>query len=73
FWFGRDGFALKRHDGEIEKHEAPPGTAAIYALEADAFADTVSGKAKPWLTKEDSLGNMRVLDTLRRSAGVPVP
>lgn len=72
FWFGRDGFALKRADGAIEKHESPP-TGPIYALEADAFAAVVAGKAKPWITREDSIGNLRVLDALRRAAGVPVP
>ena len=72
FWFGRDGFALKRADGAIEKHESPV-TQPLYAIEADAFAAAVTGAAKPWITREDTLGNLRALDGLRRSAGVPVP
>lgn len=44
----------------------------MYALEAEAFAEAVAG-ATPWITRQDTLGNMRVLDKLREQAGVPVP
>jgi predicted dehydrogenase len=44
----------------------------VYALEAEAFAAAVNGAA-PWITREDTLGNMRVLDQLREQGGVPVP
>jgi predicted dehydrogenase len=43
----------------------------VYALEAEAFAAAVNGAA-PWITREDTLGNMRVLDQLREQGGVPV-
>ncbi len=72
FWFARDGFALKRTDGTIEKYENPDAE-PIYAMEADAFAAAVRGEEPPWITKEDTLGNMRVLDALRESAGIPMP
>ena len=38
----------------------------LYALEADAFADTVFDNAPPFVTPEDTLGNQKVLDELRR-------
>jgi predicted dehydrogenase len=38
----------------------------LYALEADAFADTVLDGAPPFVTAEDTLGNQKVLDELRR-------
>lgn len=72
FWFARDGFALKRADGTIEKYENPVAE-PIYALEADAFAACVRRERPPWITKEDTIGNMRALDALRESAGIPVP
>ena len=43
----------------------------MYALEAESFAKAVAGE-DPWITKEDTLGNMRVLDKLRKQSGVPV-
>lgn len=70
FWFGKNGFTVTRPDGTVERHESPV-MLPLYALEADAFATTVSGKTPPWIAKEDTLGNMRVLDELRRAAGVP--
>ena len=36
----------------------------MYALEAEAFAAAVAG-GEPWITREDTLGNMKVLDQLR--------
>jgi len=44
----------------------------MYALEAEAFAAAAAGET-PWITKEDTLGNMKVLDQLRSLSGVPVP
>ncbi|MCB1232084.1 MAG: Gfo/Idh/MocA family oxidoreductase [Verrucomicrobiae bacterium] len=72
FWFGKDGFALKRTDGTIEKYETIDAE-PIYAIEADAFAGAVRGDRAPWISKDDTLNNMRVLDALRESAGIPVP
>jgi predicted dehydrogenase len=38
----------------------------LYALEADAFAASVLDSAPPFVTREDTIGNQRVLDELRR-------
>ena len=69
-WLGDGTFTLTR-DGQVETIEARTDT-PLYALEAEAFAEAVAG-AKPWITRDDTLGNMRVLDQLREQAGVPVP
>lgn len=42
----------------------------LYALEADDFADAVLGNAPPRLTRQQSVGNMRVLDEIRRQIGL---
>lgn len=42
----------------------------LYAIEADDFAAAVLDGATPRISRADSLGNMRVLDTLRRQLGV---
>lgn len=44
----------------------------LFAMEADDFADTVFDGRPPVITPQDSLGNMRVLDELRRQLGVRV-
>ena len=41
----------------------------LYGLEADDFAATVLDRKAPMLTRADTLGNMRVLDEMRRQAG----
>lgn len=70
-WFGENPIHLEIYgqEPEIIKMDPIPG---LYALEADQFAATVRGEAKPWITKEDTLGNMKALDAIRRSAGIPV-
>ena len=45
----------------------------LYAIEADDFAATVLDGKPPMLTRQDSVGNMRVLDEMRRQVGVRVP
>ena len=69
-WLGDGTFTLNK-DGETQTVGAKTDT-PVYALEAEAFAEAVAG-ATPWITREDTLGNMRVLDKLREQAGVPVP
>ena len=44
--------------------------ASLYALEADDFAATVRDGAPPRITRDDTIGNMRLLDELRRQVGV---
>jgi predicted dehydrogenase len=43
--------------------------ADVYALEADHFAATVFDGLPPLVTRDDTLGNMRVLDEIRRQIG----
>ena len=69
-WLGDGTFTLNK-DGKTQTVGAKTDT-PVYALEAEAFAEAVAG-ATPWITREDTLGNMRVLDKLREQAGVPVP
>jgi xylose dehydrogenase (NAD/NADP) len=42
----------------------------LYGLEADDFAAAVLDNAPPRVSREDTLGNMRVLDEARRQLGV---
>ena len=42
----------------------------LYAIEADDFAAAVAGERPPTVTREDSLGNMKVLDEIRRQIGL---
>ena len=66
FWFCEAPFVV---NGEVRKvDERRP----LYAVEADAFAATVRGEEAVFMSKEDSIANMEVLDALRRKAGVPV-
>jgi predicted dehydrogenase len=41
----------------------------LYGLEADAFAASVQDGALPAVSREDTLGNQRVLDEMRRQMG----
>jgi predicted dehydrogenase len=41
-----------------------------YALEAERFAAVVQDGVPPFVSKADSLGNMKVLDELRRQVGL---
>ncbi len=66
---GRLGYRICRGDEREERDFAP---AAMYASEADAFAGVVRGEEEPWISRDDTLGNMRTLDALRQSAGVPL-
>lgn len=68
-WFPADGFELIRGE-KTERIEVDSGE-DYYAMEADAFAAHVLDGAKPSITPDDSMGNMRVLDELRKSAGLP--
>ena len=48
-----------------------PTPKPVFALEAEAFAEAVQTGAEPWITRADTLGNMRALDELRRQIGLP--
>lgn len=72
FWLCQDGFSMVQPTGDVS-HLREQDPRPLYAVEADAFAAAVRDEAEPWITAADSIGNMRVLDALRESAGVPVP
>ncbi|MEM9347489.1 MAG: Gfo/Idh/MocA family oxidoreductase [Planctomycetota bacterium] len=42
----------------------------LYALEADAFSEAVLDGVPPFMSPEESIGNARVIDELRRQVGV---
>ena len=72
-WLGDGPFTLTSFSsGETEVIE----TAACcgpYALEMEHFAAVVMDGASPLVTRQDSVGNMQVLDQLRTQVGVPIP
>lgn len=70
-WFGVNSIHLQLLGQEPQILSFPP-IPGLYALEADAFHQVISGNSPPWITPEDSLGNMKTLDAIRRSAGIPV-
>lgn len=72
FWQGLEGFTIIRPDAEPE-HISVEETRPIYAVEADAFAAVVRGEGGLFGDREDTLGNMCVMDDLRKSAGVVMP
>jgi predicted dehydrogenase len=45
----------------------------LYGIEADDFAQCVAGKQSPRVSREDSIGNMRVLDGMRKLVGSRLP
>ena len=57
----------KARPSETRTVDAP---AELYALEADDFAAAVLDGAPPAVTEADTLGNMRVLDTMRQQIGL---
>ena len=65
-WLHGDEFAWE-HEG-AEEHLVRPSPKGLSALEADAFAAAVAGKAPPWITAEESRRNSRTLEAVRRAA-----
>lgn len=70
-WFGQNPITLhlEGKEPEVISVEPIPG---LYALEADHFASAYFGESTPWISPEDTIGNMKALDAIRRSAGIPV-
>ena len=66
-WLGAGNFHITTSAGRESYHVASP--LPHYALEAERFAAVVQDGAAPWITREDSLGNLRVLDELRAQVG----
>jgi hypothetical protein len=53
-----------RRDSSVE------ADAELYALEADDFAATVLDGATPMVSRDDTIGNMRALDEIRKQIGM---
>jgi len=70
-WLGDGRYEIVGKNGRESFQVASP--LPHYALEAERFAEVVQDGAAPWISREDTLGNLRVLDDLRKSAGVPLP
>ena len=62
----QDGGGVAR-DKSVLRVDAPK---PLYGLEADDFAAAVFDGTDPVITRHDSLGNMRVLDAMRRQVGL---
>ena len=72
FWQAREGYTIYRPTDDPmnptaefispEKESRP-----IYAVEADGFADVVRGRISNWNPPANTIGNMRVLDQLRKN------
>lgn len=59
-----------RRKGVEETLELGTDNDTLYAIEADTLAEWLEAGECPHMTPEDTLGNMRALDALRRSAGL---
>jgi predicted dehydrogenase len=69
-----------RMDGPVKIPAAPARETVrvsvdgkLYGIEADDFAAAVLDRKNPAVTREDTLGNMRTLDELRRQIGLEFP
>jgi predicted dehydrogenase len=70
-WLTSNAFTIVR--GGHRRFVRASSRKGVFTLEAEAFADVVLRGASPWLTPHDSIGNMRVLDELRRQIGIKMP
>jgi len=61
---------LKKNGADPEVFDMGMTNDELYAGEADAVAEFLDAKECPYMTLEDTLGNMRTLDGLRASAGM---
>ena len=69
-WLGDNDLVLTR--GDEQETIQTTSEVGCYAQELNCFAATVQDGEPPFITAADSLGNMRILDTLRRQIGIPV-
>jgi predicted dehydrogenase len=65
FWQAQEGFSLISPSGAVERFEVKENR-PLYAVEADAFAAVVAGGAN-WNPAENTLGNLKVLEELRKA------
>ncbi len=70
-WFCNGRYTIVTENGDVRRTVRLENSKGLYALEAEAFADAVDG-AEPWISPDDTLGNMRVLDALREQLGFTI-
>ncbi|HEY0867287.1 MAG TPA: Gfo/Idh/MocA family oxidoreductase [Fimbriimonas sp.] len=61
---------LRRRGAEPEVFDLGGSNDQLYAYEADAVAEFFERRECPYVTLDDTLGQMRALDALRRSVGL---
>jgi predicted dehydrogenase len=61
-WFSGGSYQVVR--GEETEQRQVGQSAMLYALEADHFADVIADDIAPLISRQDSLGNARVLEEL---------
>jgi predicted dehydrogenase len=70
-WKCREGnLTLTRYGADEEVFSLTSTNDELYAIEADSVAEFIDAKECPFMTLDDTLGNMRALDALRKSAGL---
>lgn len=76
-WTPRSGedisIYLKRNSESETQKISVENDAELYSLEVDAVADYLEARQSPYMTWEDTLGNMRTLDLWRAAIGVTYP
>lgn len=70
FWKAAEGFVIHRPGRAAETIRLPdnPPRPPLYAVEADAFASVLAG-AENWNPPENTIANLRLLETLRPHQG----
>ena len=61
---------LRQHGKDPEEFTYSLPGDALWSFEADAVAEFLDAKETPYMSIEDTLGQMRTLDMLRKSAGL---
>jgi len=57
-------------DGPYREQVKVDAPGPLYGMEAEEFALAVAGKQPPRVTRQDTIGNMQVLDTMRQQVGL---
>ncbi|HEY4160010.1 MAG TPA: aldo/keto reductase [Polyangiaceae bacterium] len=68
---GTTEIVVERRSGEREVHRVEAGN--LYAYEIDAVAEQLAARQAQEMSHADTLGNLRVLDQIRRQIGVVYP
>ncbi len=61
---------LKQYGKDAEEFAFTTPVDELFKFEADAVAEFIDAKQTPYMSIEDTLGQMRTLDMLRKSAGI---